>query len=255
MKPVCPIHGIPCATAYRRRRCRCSDCRRTNSEAYAAWARKNAERVREANARYYAENRERQIERSAEWAKNNRERSRQIKARYEAANRENVRARLAQYRAQNPEKLREKNQKYRAENPEKIAALNQRYVAEGKKREWSAEYRERHPEQARASTNKWRTSNPEKHAAKERRRRARTRGVDGSHTADDIVAIYQRQKGRCLNCTGDLSESGYHVDHIEPLVRGGSNGPENLQLLCPPCNLSKGAKCPIEWAQENGRLL
>lgn len=40
-----------------------------------------------------------------------------------------------------------------------------------------------------------------------------------------------------------------------PLARGGGNGIGNIQLLCPPCNLRKGSKDPIKWAQKNGRLL
>ena len=33
-----------------------------------------------------------------------------------------------------------------------------------------------------------------------------------------------------------------HVDHITPLARGGADAFDNLQLLCAPCNLTKGAK-------------
>lgn len=33
-----------------------------------------------------------------------------------------------------------------------------------------------------------------------------------------------------------------HIDHVKPLLHGGGNEDENLQLLCGPCNWSKGSK-------------
>jgi len=36
--------------------------------------------------------------------------------------------------------------------------------------------------------------------------------------------------------------SGLEFDHIVPLAAGGPNVADNLQLLCRPCNRSKGAK-------------
>lgn len=39
-----------------------------------------------------------------------------------------------------------------------------------------------------------------------------------------------------------------HIDHVWPLSKGGSNGPENLVLACAECNLRKSAKTPMEFA-------
>lgn len=92
------------------------------------------------------------------------------------------------------------------------------------------------------------SSNPEykiKRQVWNRNYRLRVRGTEGHHTAQDITSLFSDQKGLCY-CGKDLS-LGYHVDHKTPLSREGSNWPENLQLLCPFCNDSKGAKTMDEW--------
>lgn len=90
--------------------------------------------------------------------------------------------------------------------------------------------------------------------ARYRAKEAQKRGAAGKHTAQDILRILKAQRGKCAACHCSI-KSGYHVDHIQALSRGGSNWPKNLQLLCEPCNLRKKAKDPIEFMQELGRLL
>lgn len=95
----------------------------------------------------------------------------------------------------------------------------------------------------------------ERGKACERKRRAVKRGCSGSHTIADLRAIMKLQKQRCAYCRADLRRVKRHLDHIVPLALGGSNGRENLQYLCAPCNLSKGAKDPAQFARERGLLL
>lgn len=63
----------------------------------------------------------------------------------------------------------------------------------------------------------------------------------------DIVDIYKQQDGCCPACFKDLSEDGYEVDHKTALTLAGNNSKYNIQLLCPPCNASKGGKDYNVW--------
>jgi hypothetical protein len=55
--------------------------------------------------------------------------------------------------------------------------------------------------------------------------------------------LLERQEYRCAapHCRADILRA-FHCDHITPLSRGGSNLPENIQILCPACNMAKGAR-------------
>ena len=89
---------------------------------------------------------------------------------------------------------------------------------------------------------------------KRRNRRAQERQAEGRHTLADVKRILLRQGRRCAYCKTSL-KNGHHVDHVIPLVKGGGNSPENLQCLCPSCNLRKNAKSSEEYARSIGLLL
>lgn len=153
----------------------------------------------------------------------------------------------------------ERNRRY-AENPKHIAALNNAWKEKNRdtvteqQRRWYLANAERLRAKAKIQSVKWRKANPDKNAAKERNRRARLRQCGGVHTAEDIAAIRKLQKDRCAVCRVKLNGGG-EVDHIQPLLSGGENDRTNLQLLCEFCNRSKGAKDPIDFMQERGKLI
>ena len=80
-----------------------------------------------------------------------------------------------------------------------------------------------------------------------RNRRARIKNCIGFHTGKDIENILIQQSGRCFYCGNPLYK--YQVDHVIPIVLGGSNSPDNLVLACPHCNKSKGGRLPEDWIQ------
>jgi 5-methylcytosine-specific restriction endonuclease McrA len=105
----------------------------------------------------------------------------------------------------------------------------------------------RNREKRKAAVRAYRVANPEKRAAMHRLYRARKRSAPGKHAAEDVAAQHKRQKGRCYWC-GKRVGRKYHVDHVIPLIHGGSNGPENLVIACEHCNTSKSGRHPMDFA-------
>jgi hypothetical protein len=52
------------------------------------------------------------------------------------------------------------------------------------------------------------------------------------------IFVWKRDGGTCVKCG---SNERLEFDHVIPVAMGGANTARNLQLLCEPCNRSKGA--------------
>ena len=62
--------------------------------------------------------------------------------------------------------------------------------------------------------------------------------------------LYREQKRKCNGCKEIFAFRNMTLDHILPRSRDGTDEPKNLQLLCTPCNSSKGALTQEEWLQK-----
>lgn len=116
-------------------------------------------------------------------------------------------------------------------------------------------YREKNREKIRIYDSE-RRQLPEVKINRAKHQRARNlskRAAGGAVNKSQIDYLFLKQKSMCASCNKKLSS--FHVDHITPIALGGSSEIENLQILCRECNLKKGAKDPIDWANQNGRLL
>jgi hypothetical protein len=163
----------------------------------------------------------------------------------------------AEWCAKHPARMDAYRNKWDEANASVSAACKRqwRLANPDKQRFASDAWHEANPGRMLERTRRWARSNPEKIAAKTSRRRSRECNAVGGHTAFDLKALLAQQKNRCVYCGADFAVAGKHLDHILPLILGGSNDPENLQYLCPPCNLAKGAKHPQDFAIERGITL
>lgn len=152
----------------------------------------------------------------------------------------------------------ERSKKWYEENRERAQAYGRRYYRINRVRilehyrKMGQIYRRKYyarpevREKMRAANREWQRRNPEKNRINSRRYLARKHHAEGQHTVDDVQEIYAQQEGRCAYCGIPVHEN-YHVDHMVPLSRGGSDWPENLVIACPECNISKHAKTVDEW--------
>lgn len=159
----------------------------------------------------------------------------------------------------NHDQVLKKQREYYSEHKNEINKTRRaKYAAnpEARKPE-SKKYYENHSDQIKARAKRWRRTFPERMLLQSRRASSKRRLLVEPFEPIDftfIPVLYKRQKARCIACRMKLGRS-YHIDHIIPISKGGTNKNENLQLLCRRCNLSKGQKDAIIFMQAQGWLL
>jgi 5-methylcytosine-specific restriction endonuclease McrA len=164
--------------------------------------------------------------------------------------RERILAYGREWRAANKERCAAVNRAWAENNRERMEA-NQREWYEANKAHVAASGKLRraaNKDVIAARAKAWRQENKAHWKAMMANRRGRERAAPGRFTKDDVQRMWDAQVGICAApaCTTSL-EVSCTVDHMTPLSRGGSNWPVNLQLLCKPCNCSKGTKTMDEW--------
>jgi 5-methylcytosine-specific restriction endonuclease McrA len=193
-------------------------------------------------------------ENARNWYAANIEKAREHSRKWGAANSDKVREKNRNWRVANPEERREKARDWYATNTEKVKENSRNWYAANTERgkENSRRWREDNPQRHRALLKEWAANNPDQVKVKRHKRRARLLNAPGSHTAQDLRDLYAGQDGRCAYCKIEVGNT-WHLDHIQPLAKGGSNNRENLQICCPACNMSKGSKDPLEFAKKFAR--
>lgn len=143
----------------------------------------------------------------------------EYKARWYREHSEAVKARAVKWAKDNPEKERARKAQWQRDNSIKVNARN-------------AKWKQENPEAVRINLAK--------------RRAIRLKCEEPHYTVADVEVLLAQQQSRCLYCYSRLD--AYHIDHVVPLSRGGGNGPDNICVACPSCNLSKGNKLlGSEW--------
>jgi len=115
-------------------------------------------------------------------------------------------------------------------------------------------WRDKNRDRVKANTNSYYAANKERMRPGRKEAAARRRAA-GRIEPGFVNRLMSMQKGKCACCGIGIKHKLHHLDHIIPVAKGGDSSNNNLQLLCPSCNLSKSAKHPIDFMQSRGFLL
>lgn len=205
----------------------CKSCHRERNRLNSAKLRENPE---------YREKGRRQ---AREWYRKNIEHAQEYNKRYYAENQERERARTHEKYLKNAERYRSYRRKRYKQNIE--YELHMKHLWDERNREYVREY-----------NRNWRKNNPDKVKIQKKIRFAREKNALSWPTTAELVELYEHQNGHCGHCGITITIDESHLEHMTPLVRGGTNDLDNLCYACQDCNLSKGSKTVAEWIAVRG---
>lgn len=139
--------------------------------------------------------------------------------------RDSVNAASRRRYAKNAEKQKKYGIEYRKKNPDKVKAWQRERQVSGR---------------STKATYKWRENNPEAWAQVNHRYRARLHATSFENTSEYRSIL---KKDPCSYCGSE----GKEVDHIDPLILGGTETNDNLTSACKSCNSRKRDKPMLLW--------
>jgi hypothetical protein len=147
------------------------------------------------------------------------------------------------YRKSHRERRNQQHKEWYANNKEHAQAYtriyNRTYKEEIKQREQERRKSSDYLQKRRETGRRYAASNLERRRVLQHRRSIKM-SSGKSFTLADVRKQYANQKGKCYYCHEKLT--AYHIDHVIPLSRGGTNDAFNIVIACPACNMHKKDK-------------
>lgn len=148
-------------------------------------------------------------------------------------------------RHQNTERYRSLSHEYYLKNRHVILERSKRRERKEQRRQQRKQYYKENRSHLLEMGKIWLKNNPEKRRAYARYFKkidaARKRNAPGKCSKIQLEARIRFYGGKCWMCAGEADT----IDHVKPIVKGGSNWPANIRPACRSCNSKKKALWPF----------
>lgn len=146
------------------------------------------------------------------------------------------------YRQERAEQYRAYNREYgrtRRIRTDADRAYSRNYRKTHDRRAYQAAWSKLHPETGRRARANYQKRHAPELSARKRLRHYGHRPAPGRICASEWAQLKRQYDYTCLACGRKEPDIELTLDHVVPLVRGGSAGIENAQPLCRSCNSAK----------------
>lgn len=204
-----------------------SQCRECKKIVDTQYRKDNKEAIAEGKARHYQNNREKVDSHNRKYCEDHKESIAKYQAQYGRDNKERLSEMAAQRYENDKERVKKRAKKYYQDNRESVLEHHVEYYQDNKGAAFAYAVRRK--------------------ALK----------IDRTPVDANIKKI-QFYYDVCVETNEILGGAFFHVDHIQPLSKGGLHHEDNLQILESFLNLQKNSKWPLsdeDWAKYRGVTL
>ena len=158
------------------------------------------------------------------------------------------RAKKSAYYREHAEQIKELRKVYQKAHEDEIKEYRDKRYKENAEdfREQKRVYYQENVEAIKLRRKEIRTLHPERFISADKvqtaKKRARKLQVEGSFSPDEWLELKRKYNFSCLCCGKREPDICLTVDHVIPLVKGGTNYIDNIQPLCVSCNSRKHSK-------------
>lgn len=204
-------------------------------EGMKAYRNDNKELMIKRKHEFYIRNKTTISEKAKVWRHNNKEKKAEIDKKYREANKDKLKVQAKAWKNANKDFVSKKAKEYNILNKDRRRELNKIY---------------QNTEKGRIA----KITSDNKRRFLKKQLSDNTIPLSNGHypTSKVLLEMLKQQNHKCVYCECKISHKlkNIHLDHIVPISAGGTHSILNVQWLCASCNLSKGAKHPIDFAKE-----